>query len=592
MVEWKIEDHLEELVALATWLLEAMSTQFSPLEHLIAGKTEISSLVKAYPLGDTGLHTKLKERELGNERSNAILDSNFHSSPSDNDFVHEQLIQDNEGFNSSIHQTNDYELSEPTLYDEEMKGEELSHMTAGLAKDYNGEIDKLNGISCVIFLKDEVASENIDDKYSLGIVHVCNNRYGKPMLINFNEFMDVQDPCGFRLLLMDRNIIQLVNDIVVNDSVLGTHMLLLVEVDLLIGDDSSVRKSSLLLQTVALMGRDCDRPASVIYEHDEESLEQISSRPLSPQALIVDSIQNAYLREVTETAEGLSLVRTCTSALLRFVKKTNIPILLAGHVKRSDDIARSCVLVHIIDVALCLEREKYSLGRWLCFMMNCLRSVDKPEIFEMSQLGLQTVLNSNKMFFSNQNSDSELLVELIVVAIMDESRALLNEIQSLCVSSSAVFRHVNGTQLSRVDIIISVLIKEAGLKIQENAIFLNAFIALTSEIVLGGESRMVPMMGKGVSTVTKLGYKKCIVLKSVEESLATLDLGKREMIDSNDLKRGINTMLFPLAVMKEFNIYITWNLLDKVLFGGAGNVMNRKSNDAVKDHTKGTIERC
>ncbi|KAE8663487.1 hypothetical protein F3Y22_tig00112957pilonHSYRG00031 [Hibiscus syriacus] len=380
----------QQLLTDLNYQLEAMSTQFSPLEHLIVGKTEISHPVKAYPLGDTGEHTKLKERELGNERSNAILESNFHSSPSDNDFVHEQLIQDNEGFNSSIHQTNDYELSEPTLYDEEMKGEKLLHM------DY---------------------------------------------------WISVGD------------------------------MLSLVEVDLLIGDDPSVQKSSLLLQMVALMGRDCDQPACVIYEHDEESLEQISSRverieiganelyfcvginiedllvkiqPLSPQALIVDSIQNACLREVTENAEGLSLVRTCTSALLRFVKKTNIPILLAGMLK----------------------------------------------------------------------------------------------------------------------------------------------VALTSEIEFGVESRMVPMMGLGVSTVTKLGYKKCIVLKSVAKSLATLDLGKREMIDSNDLKRGINTMLFPLAVMKEFNIYITWNLVDKVLYGGAGNVMNRKSNDAMKDHTKGTIERC
>ncbi|KAE8718379.1 hypothetical protein F3Y22_tig00110013pilonHSYRG00010 [Hibiscus syriacus] len=67
-------------------------------------------------------------------------------------------------------------------------------------------------------------------------------------------------------------------------------------------------------------------------------------------------------------------------------------------------------------------------------------------------------------------------------------------------------------------------------------------VAIIGEIGLGDEIRMVPRMDKRVSTLTKLGYKKCIVPKSAEKSLANLDLGEMEMIGCNDLKGVINTV--------------------------------------------------
>ncbi|KAB2061182.1 hypothetical protein ES319_A10G068800v1 [Gossypium barbadense] len=120
--------------------------------------------------------------------------------------------------------------------------------------------------------------------------------------------------------------------------------------------------------------------------------------------------------------------------------------------------------------------------------------------------------------------------------------------------------------------LISVLAKQAGLKIQENAVFLNVVsgvsltetagdlaiaasicssflefpipsgVAFIGEIGLGGELRMVSRMDKRVSTVAKLGYKKCIVPMSAKKSLATLDLGELEIIGCNDLKGVINTV--------------------------------------------------
>ncbi|XWS18937.1 hypothetical protein CRYUN_Cryun32bG0087500 [Craigia yunnanensis] len=270
----------------------------------------------------------------------------------------------------------------------------------------------------------------------------------------------------------------------------------------LIGGDPGVGKSTLLLQMAALIaeGHDSDQPAPVVYVSGEESVEQISIRaermkiganelylysgtdiedilvkiqPLSPRTLIVDSVQTVYLKEVTGSAGGLSQVRECTSALLRFAKKTNIPVLLAGHVTKSGDIAGPRVLEHVVDAVLYLEGEKCSSHRLLRSVKNRFGSTDELGVFEMSQLGLQAVSNPSEMFLSDQNSDSEFLAGLAIAVIMDGSRAFLIEIQALCVSSSTVSRHVNGIQASRADMIISVLAKQAGLKIQENAVFLN-----------------------------------------------------------------------------------------------------------------------
>ncbi|KAL4279028.1 hypothetical protein GQ457_03G041370 [Hibiscus cannabinus] len=369
----------------------------------------------------------------------------------------------------------------------------------------------------------------------------------------------------------------------------------------LIGGDPGVGKSTLLLQMAALIseGLDSDQPASVVYVSGEESVEQITSRaehmkvgtselylysstdimdilvkvqPHSPRALIVDSIQTVCLKEVTGSPGGLLQVKECTSVLLRFAKKTNIPVLLAGHVTKAGDIAGPSVLEHIVDVVLYLEGDKCSSHRLLRSVKNRFGSTDELGVFEMSQFGLQAVSNPSELFLSNQNLDSEILAGLAVAVIMDGSRAFLIQIQALCVSSSTASRHVNGIQARRADMIISVLAKQAGLKMQEKAVYLNVVsgvsltetagdlaiavsicssfleypipngFAFIGEIGLGGELHMVQRMDKRVSTVAKLGYKKCIVPMSAEKPLATLDFGEMEVIGCKDLKGAIKTI--------------------------------------------------
>ncbi|KAJ6715270.1 DNA REPAIR PROTEIN RADA [Salix viminalis] len=368
----------------------------------------------------------------------------------------------------------------------------------------------------------------------------------------------------------------------------------------LVGGDPGVGKSTLVLQVAGIIAdsEDLGGSAPVVYVSGEESVEQIGIRAdrleigteelylysstdiedilrkiqhLSPRALIIDSIQTVYLKGVAGSAGGLTQVKECTSALLRFAKTTNIPIILIGHVNKAGDIAGPRVLEHIVDVVLYMEGEKYSSHRLLRPVKNRFGSTDELGVFEMSQSGLAVVSNPSEIFLTEQHSDSDFLAGLAVAVIMDGSRSFLIEIQALCVSGSSVSRHINGIQSSRADMIISVLMKQAGLMLQENAIFLNVVsgvmltetagdvaiaaaicssflefpipnnIAFIGEIGLGGELRSVPRMEKRVLTVAKLGYKMCVVPKSAEKSIANLGFEGMEIVGCKNLKEVINT---------------------------------------------------
>ncbi|XP_048227462.1 DNA repair protein RadA-like isoform X7 [Ricinus communis] len=258
---------------------------------------------------------------------------------------------------------------------------------------------------------------------------------------------------------------------------------------ILIGSDPGVGKSTLLLQVAAIIaeGQDVGKRDPVVYVSGEESVEQIVNRA----DRLSIGVEELFLYSSTDIE-----VNECTSALLRFAKKTNIPVLLVGHVTKSGDIAGPRVLEHIVDVVLYLEAhlllvvdhffssedvcyfmicfdqfhqgEKHSTHRLLCPVKNRFGCTDELGVFKMSQSGLQSVSNPSEIFLSEQYLGSEVLVGLAIAVIMDGSQSFLIEIQALCATGSSVSRHVNGIQASRADMIISVLKKQAGLMLQDN----------------------------------------------------------------------------------------------------------------------------
>lgn len=195
-------------------------------------------------------------------------------------------------------------------------------------------------------------------------------------------------------------------------------------------------------------------------------------------------------------------------------------------------------------------------------------------VFEMAEFGLQAVLNPSQMFLTEHDSDSEIMAGLAVAVILDGSRTFALEVQALCVSGYHRSGQVVGIPQSRADVIISVLIKQAGLKLQDNIVFLNVVsgfkltetagdlaiaasicssflefpipndVAFIGEVGLGGELRTVPRMDKRVIAISKLGYKKCVVPKTSEKLLRPLDIDI-EILPCSNLKQLINTVFRP-----------------------------------------------
>ncbi|KAJ0076126.1 hypothetical protein Patl1_34036 [Pistacia atlantica] len=259
----------------------------------------------------------------------------------------------------------------------------------------------------------------------------------------------------------------------------------------LVGGDPGVGKSTLLLQAcnsckaffscqflhlnwqiaaIIAEGRDVGEP--VVYVSGEESVEQIGNRADRMEI----GTEELFLYSSTDVE-----VKECILALLRFAKKSNIPILLAGHVTKSGDIAGPRVLQHIVDAVLYVEGEKCSSYRLLRAVKNRFGSIDELGVFEMSQLGLQVVSNPSQMFLSKQHSDSDVLAGLAVAVIMDGTRTFLTEIQYSVVLSFRVlllyvclvtdFQNMsNGIKASRADMIIA-----DNLKVQDSFVMMLPF---------------------------------------------------------------------------------------------------------------------
>ncbi|KAK1391095.1 ATP-dependent peptidase [Heracleum sosnowskyi] len=359
---------------------------------------------------------------------------------------------------------------------------------------------------------------------------------------------------------------------------------------ILVGGPPGIGKSTLLLQiaTIIAKGHAMSKSAPVVYISGEETVEQIKNRadrmklgteelflytrhstdvedilekalPISPRALIVDSIQAVHSKGVTGNPGDISQVKKCAKVLLGFAKKTNIPVFLIGHVNKSGNVSGPRLLEHLVDAVLYLEGEKQSSNRFLQPVKNRFGSTDELGVFEMSQSGLQAIQNPSGISLSEPQIDSKVFTGRAVAVIMDGSRSSVIVIQALCKEVDCISKYsvlINGCDKSRARMMIDVLMMQVGLKLQRHSIHLNVVRGLTlsetagdlavaaaicssflefrippgvafiAEIGLGGELHKVPHLEKRVITAAKLGFKLCVVpsssVKFLLDSLSTL----------------------------------------------------------------------
>src|SRR5690606_6082394 len=120
----------------------------------------------------------------------------------------------------------------------------------------------------------------------------------------------------------------------------------------------------------------------VLCETDLEQM-QASIDALSPDLLIVDSIQTVYLPSLESAPGSVSQVRECTSHFMRIAKVSGIATMLVGHVTKEGAIAGPRLLEHMVDCVLYFEGDRHHTYRMLRAVKNRFGSTNEMGIFEM-----------------------------------------------------------------------------------------------------------------------------------------------------------------------------------------------------------------
>lgn len=343
----------------------------------------------------------------------------------------------------------------------------------------------------------------------------------------------------------------------------------------LVGGDPGIGKSTLLLQVckdLAQSGLD------VLYISGEESLTQIKLRAerigqfddrmkllcetdlgvieeciniTKPSCVVIDSIQTMSSEDVTSSPGSVSQVRESTNILLKIAKSLGITIFIVGHVTKEGTVAGPRVLEHMVDTVLYFEGDRHASYRVLRGVKNRFGSTNEIGVFEMREEGLAEVTNASAFMLEGRPENA---AGSVVVCSMEGTRPILLEIQALVSRTNFGMprRQATGTDYNRVNLLMAVLERRAGLKmsdcdayvnltggirISEPAIDLGMIMSIASsfrghaidsstvvfgEVGLSGEVRSVSQAEARVKEAARLGFTTCIIPKGNADKIGKL----------------------------------------------------------------------
>lgn len=357
---------------------------------------------------------------------------------------------------------------------------------------------------------------------------------------------------------------------------------------LLLAGDPGIGKSTLLLQLCLKLA---SQKQKVLYISGEESAEQITLRAnrlkttaedrgvktndhllllsladvdeailqiqnVKPSLIVVDSIQTMESRNAGGLAGSVGQIRYAAMHLIRVAKALGLPLIIVGHVTKEGMVAGPMVLSHMVDTVLFLEGEKFTTVRILRSFKNRFGPVDEVGIFQMEESGMNEVSHPKQLFLTAGNDGTP---GSVITVTLEGTRAFLVELQGLTVYSKLPMprRVVSGMDQRRVELLLAVLQKHAGLPVDTTDVFVNVagglklsdpgvdlgvclaiYSSLKSiplpktvgigEVGLLGEIRNVPGIEKRVREAKKLGYKHIITAethKTLPQVLQSLEKG-------------------------------------------------------------------
>lgn len=334
----------------------------------------------------------------------------------------------------------------------------------------------------------------------------------------------------------------------------------------LLGGEPGIGKSTLTLQTILhipekrvlyVSGEEsahqiklrADRLMGGTYTDNisilcETSLERIFShiQEITPDIVIIDSIQTIATEDIETSPGSISQVRECAAALLRFAKTSGIPVILIGHINKEGTLAGPKILEHIVDTVIQFEGDQHYMYRILRSIKNRFGSTSELGIYEMQQGGLRQVSNPSELLLTEEHDG---LSGVAISSVIEGVRPFLVETQAL-VSSAAYGtpqRSATGFDQRRLNMLLAVLEKRVGFKLMQKDVFLNiagglrvtdmamdlSVIAavlssnvdtaiesgwcMAGEVGLSGEVRPVSRIEQRIAEAEKLGFQHIIIPK-------------------------------------------------------------------------------
>ena len=265
-------------------------------------------------------------------------------------------------------------------------------------------------------------------------------------------------------------------------------------------------------------------------------------KSLTPQLLIIDSIQTLQTEMIESSPGSVSQIRECTSELLRYAKESSTPVILIGHITKDGNLAGPKILEHMVDVVLQFEGDRNHLFRILRAQKNRFGSTQELGIYEMFGSGLREVKNPSEILISQRDEE---LSGNAIAATMEGARPMMIEIQALV--SSAVYgtpqRSTTGYDIKRLNMLLAVLEKRAGFRLAAKDVFLNITggikvddpaidlavvasilssnedisisnkVCFAAEVGLAGEIRPINRVEQRISESEKLGFQVIFISK-------------------------------------------------------------------------------
>ncbi|MEI8060697.1 MAG: DNA repair protein RadA [Candidatus Berkelbacteria bacterium] len=294
---------------------------------------------------------------------------------------------------------------------------------------------------------------------------------------------------------------------------------------ILLGGEPGIGKSTLLLQIV-------DNLPRTLYISGEESGQQLKLRAerlklsgknievssavdiaaleaaiieLQPKVVVVDSIQTVSDSRIAGTAGSQVQIKESGLVLQQLAKKHEVAVIIVGHVTKEGTVAGPRMLEHLVDVVVYLEGERSNDARILRTVKNRFGNTDEIAVLKMAESGLVEIKNPGAFFLSEGDN----LPGSATTVLLEGTRPLLVEIQALVTPTTFGYprRTASGFDLNRLNIIIGVLTKRAGLNLGNQDIYIS---------VAGGLSAREPAADLAVALAIASSYKnKSLPVKSV-----------------------------------------------------------------------------